>query len=460
MSSSLQRTRSLRKTERAPTARAQPPRPSPPAEPDRGDSPSRLPVKPPPPRTTSTLATASARSGSRPVSAILGRSASTSQRRNAAAQEPVKRESSSRYPPSSASNRPPARTRPTSAGSVTSASAAGAQPRAASAASRSSIIARGGTASTAAKAAPPPSTPPAAVASRPTQHPRLRPAFSTLQQHYSPAKNLAPKPLTSTFLVPPSPSKLPANVAASAETNKLQTELLQLHLLHREAAPVQAQWQASARDKLGRRFTQLGEASRALADTQRAGVERDNILALRRWGSSGKGLDEKIQLLGDILSGLWTLSEPGGRYGRAVRRFERWAHRVRDVEEARASSGSAAVHLQSQSALFIDELDAPWKDECSAITRRLRDWRSQLHEIDDLAPATSNDVDKDTSGGSSLERMLAGARSLAQDMLAELGAMEDMEREALAREGEWIERMNRDEAGGEGTEAGAMWRTV
>lgn len=311
--------------------------------------------------------------------------------------------------------------------------------------------------------------------------PRLRPAFSTLQQHYSPARNLAPKPLTSTFLAPPSPSKLPANVAASAETNKLQTELLQLHLLHREAAPVQAQWQASARDKLGRRFAELGEASRALADRQRAGLERDNILALRRWGSSGKGLDEKIQLLGDILTGLWALSEPGGRHGRAVRRFERWADGVRQVEEARAGSGAAATLLQSQDALFIDGLDATWKDECAAMTRRLRDWRSHLQDIDDLAPsaqAQAADTEEEEEeeeeeegaegdsrgasrgGSSNLEILLAGARSLSQDMLEELRVMESMEREALAREDEWVEKMNRDDEGGHGPVAGAVWRTV
>lgn len=330
-----------------------------------------------------------------------------------------------------------------------------------------SAKARSGTASTLVKAAapPPPSTPPAAVSSRPSQQPlppRLRPAFSTLQQHYSPAKNLAPKPPTSTFLAPPSPSKLPANVAASAETSRLQTELLQLHLLHRDAAPVQAQWQASARDKLGRRFARLGETSRALADRQRAGVERDNILALRRWGSSGKGLDEKIQLLGDLLSGLWTLSEPGGRYGRAVKRFERWAVGVGDVEEARTSLGAAAGLRQSQDALFIDELDASWKDECSAMTRRLRDWWSQLQDIDDLAPVTARDADGDDDASrlSSLERMLAGVRCLVRDMLAELQVMEDMAREAFAREAEWVARMNREEDAGEGPLAGAVWRTV
>ncbi|RYC58727.1 hypothetical protein CHU98_g7474, partial [Xylaria longipes] len=67
-----------------------------------------------------------------------------------------------------------------------------------------------------------------------------RPVFSTNQQHYSPAKTLAPKPLTSTFLAPPSPSKQPVNVALTAETSRLQTELLQLSLLHREAPGVSA----------------------------------------------------------------------------------------------------------------------------------------------------------------------------------------------------------------------------
>ncbi|KJZ78928.1 hypothetical protein HIM_01701 [Hirsutella minnesotensis 3608] len=333
----------------------------------------------------------------------------------------------------------------------------------ASSASTRSSVARGGT------ALPPtlPCTPPPAGASRPTQAaPKLRPAFTTLQQHYSPAKTSGPKPLTSTFLAPPSPSKLPANVAATVETSKLQAELLQLHLLHRDAAPIEAQWRASAREQLGRRFDALHGSRKELAARERAGVERDNLLALRRWGEAGaRGLEERVQLLADILSGIWALSEPGGRYGRTVRHFERWASRVREVEQARVSRERTDV-TRNIDSLFIDRLDASWTDECASMARRLQGWRSQLDSIDDYtaSPRSSSDdgsAEPDAVRDSpNLERMLAGSRSLIEDMLVELDIMEDVQREAFAREDEWVQRMNQEPETGGVSAASAVWREI
>ncbi|KAG6051674.1 hypothetical protein E4U17_006108, partial [Claviceps sp. LM77 group G4] len=157
-----------------------------------------------------------------------------------------------------------------------------------------------------------PCSPTTAVASKP----HLRPAFSTLQQHYSPAKTQAPKPLTSAILAPPSPSKLPANIAASAVTSKLQAELLQLHLLHRDAGAVYTEWQASAEDTLRSRFHDLKVDSGEAAERERSALEGENMLALRQWargGGAGKDLEGRIQLLDEIVTSLWVLSEPAGR---------------------------------------------------------------------------------------------------------------------------------------------------
>lgn len=494
MSSSLQRAYPLRKTSTAPSAaRAQPAPPAgEPSRPSNRAGPTRIASAKTTATTTAT--TTSLRSGGRPNSTLTGRSASsTVQRRHA--------ELPRRDPSAAAPARLPAKARPTSAGGVTSAAAASAaQPRHGPAHARakstataglhprhpatalrpssrdgtrltSAAVTRSGTAPAAVDAAARPSTPPSVAAAAPPL--RLRPAFSTMQQHYSPARNLAPKPLTSTYLAPPSPFKLPANIAASAEISRLQAELLQLHLLHRDAAPAFARWQASARDKLGRRFVELAGAGRALAQGRRADAERASLLALRRWGGSGKGLDEKMQLLGDVLSGLWALDEPGGRYARAVRRFERWADGVRGIEEARVGACTVEALAQSQGALFIDELDMTWKDETTAMTRRLRDWQSKLDEIDDLVPPAlavaqgadtdddgEDDATEEPRGGSSLERMLAGAQILAQGMLSKLAVVEDLEREARAREDEWVEKMNRDEAADTGPATSAVWRTV
>ncbi|UNI14329.1 hypothetical protein JDV02_000967 [Purpureocillium takamizusanense] len=528
----------------------------------RTASPSRLPIKPPTTTSTSTStststtattsATRTATAGTRaarPASMHLARPTAMTTTTTASASRPQegpapRRDASSRYPPLSSSNRPaPTSTqtrRPTSADSADSAAAAAtttAPRRAATHQRAKSNVTKLNSATTlrppsrdahapvtrtarsSSIANPSPSTPPAAAPSKqplaaaapqaqvappPQQQRRLRPAFSTLQQHYSPAKKLAPKPLTSTYLAPPSPSKLPANVAASAETSKLQAELLQLHLLHRDAAEVDSRWRASAREKLGRRFARLSEACAQQADRQRAAAERENALALRRWGSAGgMGLDDRVQVLDEVLSGLWALGDAGGRYSRAVRRFERWIERARQIEAARGTTTTAAATLlpresqQQDDSLFIGELDDAWRDECAGMFRRLEAWRAQLDEVDELPDEDEGvgvgHVLRDQSGNSrcrrrldtaatttttatSLERMLRGARHLLDGMLDELRVMEELEREALAREDEWIEAVNKegdeesdddddgdDDDGDDGDNtprAGAVWRVI
>ncbi|RDA92785.1 hypothetical protein CP533_0794 [Ophiocordyceps camponoti-saundersi (nom. inval.)] len=271
------------------------------------------------------------------------------------------------------------------------------------------------------------------------QQQRPRPAFSTLQQHYTPAKKAASKPLTSTFLAPPSPSKLPANVAASAQVQRLQTELLQLHLLHRDAASVQDQWHDSAREKLGRRFVALGKASRAVAEREAVVDRHHNLDALGRWRQAGC-LEEWLQILGHVLDGLWTLTgSSGGRFRRMERDFDRWADGLRRIEAARrADDGDSDYALVG----FLDEeLDASWKDDCAVLTNRLLAWQDQLSLLTDIESLTDDDND-DARPTSGLERMLMGARSLLRCMLAELRAMDDIEREARMREVEWVSRMN------------------
>lgn len=297
----------------------------------------------------------------------------------------------------------------------------------------------------------------AARSARPTaagDAPRLRPAFNTLQQHYSPARNLAPKPLTSSYLAPPSPSKLPANVAISSETAKLQTELLQLHLLHRGADAVTASWHASARQRLGQRFAELARRDDEVSKGEAEAEEARNLAALAAWGG-GKGLDGKIQVLDGVLSGVWGLGEPNGRYTRAVRKFEKWADQTRRAVEARRLAGGLGALTDDGEVGFVSELDPTWKDEVSSMARKLDSWRRQLGQLE-------NDVFEDDQGGdqksSSLGRLLSGCRSQVHGMLAELDLMEQIERDALAQETAWIRRMNRDDDESDTPRAGAIWR--
>ncbi|RYP52977.1 hypothetical protein DL768_001971 [Monosporascus sp. mg162] len=293
--------------------------------------------------------------------------------------------------------------------------------------------------------------------SHPSQPAQNRPPFNTLQQHYSPAKSLAPKPLTSAFLAPPTPSKLPANVAISAETARLQTELLQLSLFHRDAAAVDAEWRASAKQKLGDRFARLAEEDMRLAQDERERAEGRNAAALARWADAGEngpgkagavgvgvgvgGLGEKVQLLDEVLNGVWSLGEPGGRYARVVRAFEAWAERMADILAAQRSGDvGRLVDAEGGEVMFLSELDCGWKGECAGLVRKLDGWRALLGQ---LGGGDVLEEPPDEEGQrSGLARMLGGCRSLVHDMLAELGVMEQIWRDATAAENEWIERMN------------------
>ncbi|KAM0297579.1 hypothetical protein HYE67_007249 [Fusarium culmorum] len=437
---------------------------------DADNSPSRLPIKPlARSATTPNTTTRTLRNGA----AGLSRASSIKQPTKSATSEPVKRDT--RYPPSTTTTRTRPAVRPTSADGSAQATRKAPAPshtRAKSTATglKNAPALRPSSSTSSASSTTTTSTTTTTTATKPTRTlrssttpkvekssgaaTRLRPAFSTLQQHYSPAKSSAPKPLTSTFLAPPSPSKLPANVAASAETSKLQTELLQLHLLHRDAPAVDAAWRASAEHKLGEHFSNIAAESKQVDDQEKAEVEKNNVIALRKWAVGG-GLEERIQVLDSVMSGLWALEEPGGRYARAVRRFERWVEQMCEIEEARREGGAL---LQESEVLFIGELDSAWKDECAGLVRRLDTLKRQLGELGDFS--ADDEEEDDTKERSSLQRMVEGSRELVHGMLTELNVMEDIERDALAREDDWIERMNRDEDADDTPRAGAVWRVV
>ena len=293
-------------------------------------------------------------------------------------------------------------------------------------------------------------------------HPQLsrKANFSTYQQHFSPAKNLAPKPHPAAFLAPPSPSKLPSNIAISAETAKLQNELLGLHLLHKDVEVVGQEWRASCKRKLGGIFQDVMNKNERLVQLELDEMGQVNAMALKSWktqsGGSRLGLEEKIQILDEVLTGVWNLGESGGKYSRVVRKFEKWMIRSQEILDARARDEG----LENDEVVFLEELDVGWKDDCLNIGRKLTVWDQQLREI--------GMPEEERGGGgalkgrnSSLTRMWQNCYDLVGGMREELGTMAGIEAEAARREGEWIrsvndEGMDEDEIGL--PVAGAIWR--
>lgn len=215
-----------------------------------------------------------------------------------------------------------------------------------------------------------------------------------------------------------------------------------------------ASWHASAKQRLGQRFAELARADEDVSREQAEVEEARNLAALMAWGGS-KGLDGKIQVLDTVLSGVWSLGEPNGRYTRVVRKFEKWADQTRRAVEARKLAGGLGALMDDDEVGFVAELDPAWKDEVSSMARKLDSWRRQLGQLESGVPVDDQGEDQKSS---SLSRLLSGCRSQVHGMLAELDLMEQIERDALAQETAWIRRMNRDDDESDTPRAGAIWR--
>jgi hypothetical protein len=104
--------------------------------------------------------------------------------------------------------------------------------------------------------------------------------------------------------------------------------------------------------------------------------------------------------------------------------------------------------LEDDEYVFLEELDAGWKDDCLILSRKLESWRDHLKDLGTL------DFD------SSLAVVVDRYRNLVSGMLMELNLMAQIERDAMNMEAEWIKSMNDDVLDDKDTPvAGAIWRT-
>ena len=207
------------------------------------------------------------------------------------------------------------------------------------------------------------------------------------------------------------------------------------------------EWRVSAKSRLGARFQSVVDRNETLVQLEVEETGKINAAALKRWqdlGTPGWGLEEKIQVLDEVISGVWNLGDSGGKYERVVRKFERWLIRCQDILGARAHDEG----LEDDEYVFLEELDAGWKDDCLILSRKLESWRDHLKDLGTL------DFD------SSLAVVVDRYRNLVSGMLMESNLMAQIERDAMNMEAEWIKSMNDDVLDDKDTPvAGAIWRT-
>ncbi|KAF2488324.1 hypothetical protein BU16DRAFT_532343 [Lophium mytilinum] len=251
---------------------------------------------------------------------------------------------------------------------------------------------------------------------------RTRPAFSTLQQHFTPRKT--GKAATSTFIHPAAPD--PSTNGLPFEVLRLQAELLQLNLLHESSEACSQQWRTSAKRALHRKFDEVASLRQVMRDNERQVQEHANLLALQEWtsGSSSFALAENLQLLSGPLHELPRLGDAGGRFRQHVEEFEDWITWVEELWENR-EKGRETGKMDLSSAEGIGD---EWVAENEALLRKVIAFSRDVEQLTDPTP------------GSSIAVMVDSCRALLDSMLQQLGMMRKVETDVVSKEREWIEQ--------------------
>ncbi|SLM39624.1 hypothetical protein LPUS_10209 [Lasallia pustulata] len=248
-----------------------------------------------------------------------------------------------------------------------------------------------------------------------------RPEFTTLQQHFTPKKSSMPP--TASFSVR-SPYKQPEVDNLSLATTILQTELLQIHVLHRSSYTVQSQWERSAERVFRQRLEKLVGRYEGIRTKEDDAQDHVNLLALISWCQdySILQLAEKAQVLSQIIQDVQSMTDFGGKYTRVVGVFEQWfacSSRLLHSREERKMSPEQGLE-------FVEDLGDGWKAELAVSERKLA---SMAREFSRLGPARE---------GSSLAFILKSLGEMISSMQDEVASMRIIETQIITQEQVWV----------------------
>ncbi|CAK4031600.1 Hypothetical predicted protein [Lecanosticta acicola] len=243
--------------------------------------------------------------------------------------------------------------------------------------------------------------------------PSTRPAFSTYQQHYSPAKSGLPKPpLPSTRGAKVvSPASAEPEIPMTLEIALEQMELLQLSLLHQNSALILEEYEQSARSKLGELHAKLQKDFESIRTHEEQQRRCQNLHALESWCPDEALLAEHLQTLSRVVSDLRAHTESGSRYSDLTETFDMWVTRAESV----------LLDGQNQA---IEALPETWRAVHTSVALKLR---SIQRDIGVLPPAPQSDIEH----ASSLEIVLDNCSALVDSMLKELEVMTKLQKEVL-----------------------------
>jgi hypothetical protein len=221
--------------------------------------------------------------------------------------------------------------------------------------------------------------------------------------------------------------------------------LLQLHLLHEDAAEVSKNWELSAKRKLRSKFDEVASIYQVMLEHERSGQEQKNLQALLEWtgDKTSASLVEHIQALSGPLHELPSLVQIGGRFQRLLGAFEQWMSWVEEVRSARQSQTECGQRP-------IEGLGDAWKAENAALMRKLTSFSRDLSGL-------SQPV-----AGSSIASIVSSCEALLDGLLKELRVMQGIEADVVSKEEEWVEMRLEDIAADIGSflvDETPAWRT-
>jgi len=245
-----------------------------------------------------------------------------------------------------------------------------------------------------------------------------RPAFSTLQQHFTPRK--ASKASTPSLLAPPS-SKPATDDILSPSTLHLQIQLAQLHLLHRSSATTQSQWETSAKTHFKRELRNLSTQEAELQRLERDRHAAINYPALAAWSRSTE-FAERIQILSRTLQEISSLLEGGSKYERVIGVFEAWFAGAQRIRNSRCGpSREEEAELE-----FVESIGDGWKADVAYWERKLMASARELLQLGEPRE------------GSRIARVVALLRGTVDGMVEELAVVKGIERDVVLAEARWV----------------------
>lgn len=258
---------------------------------------------------------------------------------------------------------------------------------------------------------------------------RQRTHFNTYQPPLSPRKPAKPAP---NFFPDADSSTFPSSWP---EIAALQTEMLQLSLLHSSSVQKNAECQAEAENNLRGKYESVAEAYRAILADEREHQRRLNNRALNLWLKNSherkdrQGFPEQIQLLSQVAQEVSDLSDNEGRYTLAVREFETWLQNADEVRKSRSHHETSIT----TPITFIDPLGHTWKEELDALTMNIELCSRQLESLDILGYGEMERLE-----GSALPRIAQGLKDMTDMMIREIRAIRDIEADIVKSERTWV----------------------